>query len=372
MRDDRDEVKELLKSRIEDLCAQLLPDGRRQGRLWVAHNPVTADFSQSPEFKVALNQDVGAWKDWRSGAKGDVLHLISYLQGYESFSDTMTWARNFLGLSTMRPAERAALDAEARRRAADRRVAAERTRLFKIVKAEEKFLAGSAFGGRSVAEQHARRYFAGRKCPLEDVVHVDATTFRFADQSEYWTRGEYRTDDAGRRYKVKDGPKYPAIHSAMRAASGLVTACHVTFLDPVLPKKISLEDANAKLIFGEAKGSVIRISHGPENVAPEVAQEQHPLIVCEGVETGLSLAIACPSARVWAAGSLSNMGNVPLWMECIPSLILARDNNHGNAQAERQLEGVLKQLAEHGKPMSVIASHVGDDFNDLARGDGTA
>ena len=335
----------------------------------MAHNPVTGDFDQSPEFKVALNQDVGAWKDWRSGNKGDVLRLIEYLKGFDSFRDTMGWARNWLGLSSMKPSERAALDLEAKARAEDRRRAAEKSRLFKIVKAEEKFLSGDEVGTRSVAELQARRYFAGRSCALEDVPNIDPATFRFAGASEYWTRGEYRTEAGGRRFKVKDGPRFPAIHSAMRAAGGLVTACHVTFLDPVLPKKVDLGEDNSKLIFGEAKGSVIRISHGPENVAPEAAEQQHPLIVCEGIETGLSLAIACPAARVWAAGSLSNMANVPLWMECIPSLILARDNNHGNRQAERQLEGVLEALSSHGKPMTVIASHVGDDFNDLAQGE---
>lgn len=370
MRDDRDEVKELLKSRIEDLCARLLPDGRRQGRLWVSYNPVTNDFDRStPELKVALTMDVGAWKDWRSGDKGDVLKLIEYVKGHTSFRDTMAWARDFLGLSSMPAAERERLNADARRMKRQRDDSAERKRLFKIFKAEEKFLSGEAFGGRSVAELHARRYFAGRKCALEDVPNIDTATFRFAGESEYWTRAEYRHAVGGPRYKIKDGPKFPAIHSAMRAPGGLVTACHVTFLDPVIPKKISLEDANAKLIFGEAKGSVIRISHGPENVPPEVGKEEHPLIVCEGIETGLSLAIACPSARVWAAGSLSNMGNVPVFLDCIPSVIVARDNNHGNRQAEAQLEGVLEQLASHGKPMTVIASHVGDDFNDLAQGE---
>ena len=32
---EKQEIKEGLKARIESLCAQLLPDGRRQGRLWV-------------------------------------------------------------------------------------------------------------------------------------------------------------------------------------------------------------------------------------------------------------------------------------------------------------------------------------------------
>lgn len=369
MRDDRDEIKELLKTRIEDLCARLLPDGRRQGRLWVSYNPVTGDHDRStPELKVALTMDVGAWKDWRSGDKGDVLKLIAYVKGHQSFRDTMAWARDFLGLSVMPASERARLNADARRLKRERDAAAERKRLFKIGKAEEKFLSGALYGARSAAELHARRYFAGRRCPLEDVPAIDEATFRFSGASEYWTRAEYR-NEGGRRWKVKDGPLFPAIHSAMRTATGQLMACHVTFLDPARPRKIDLGGDNAKLIFGEAKGAVIRLSHGPEGRPPETAAAAHPLILCEGIETGLSLAIACPEARVWAAGSLSNMANAPVWLDCVSIVVVARDNNEGNPQAERQLAQALETLAGHGKPLSVMASHVGDDFNDLAQED---
>jgi hypothetical protein len=58
-----------------------------------------------------------------------------------------------------------------------------------------------------------------------------------------------------------------------------------------------------------------------------------------------------------------------VWLDCVGAVIVARDNNDGNAQAARQLDDALEQLARANKPLEVIASHVGDDFNDLAKGE---
>lgn len=369
MRNDRDEVKELLKTRIEDLCLKLLPDGRRENRLWVSYNPVTQDYDRSsPELKVALTGDRGAWKDWRSGDKGDVLKLISYVYGHTTFTETMRWARDWLGLNALTREERARLEREAKKSRAESDRRAEEARLWKIRHAEEKFLTGLALGARSAAEAHGRAYFAGRLCPIEDIQHLDQQTFRFHHAAEYWTLAEYREQN-GRRMKVKAGPEFPAVMTAMRAPTGQLTACHCTFLDPLKPAKAAIPGKPSKLIFGEAKGAVIRLTHGPEGEPPETARHAHPLILCEGIETGLSLALACPEARVWAGGSLSNMANAPVWMDCVGAVVLARDNNDGNAQAEKQLMQVLAALEASGKPISVMASTVGDDFNDLMRGE---
>lgn len=372
---DRDLVKDKLKERIEDLCRKLLPAADamcgRKGRLWVAYNPVKdASDASTPELKVALTRDVGAWKCWRSGDKGDVFSLISYVLGHTDFGETMRWARDFCGIARLTPAELKALEKQARERKKRDGEEAERKRLWAIGKAEELFMTGMMLGAGSAAEAHARKYFAARSCPLADVKNLDEATFRFAVSTEYWTLAEWQSDERGRRWKVKDGPKYPAIHSAMRGPLGQVAACHCTFLDPVWPMKISLGKAHPpKLMFGQARGAVIRLTHGPEGVPPELATCSGPVVICEGVETGLSLAAAIAEARIWAAGSLSNMGNAPVWMDCVGQVVVARDNNDGNAQAQRQLDGVLEQLAAAGKPIEVIASHVGDDFNDLAKGE---
>lgn len=367
---DRDQVKELLRERIEDLCARLLPDGRRQGRLWVSYNPVTNDYNRSsPELKVALTGDVGAWKDWRSGDKGDVIGLISYVNRSD-FAQAMRWARDFLGIANLSAEERRRIEEQSRIKAKARAERADQARLWKIREAEKKFLSGLALGAGSAAERHVRAYLAGRLAGLEVVQNLDVTSFRAHAGAEYWTLAEYRADEAGRRMKVKDGPRFPALMSAMRSPTGQTIACHATFLDPVEPKKIALGQKHpAKLIFGEAKGAVIRIAHGPEGEPPETALIAHPLVLCEGIETGLSLAAAIPEARVWAAGSLSNMANAPVSLDCVSAIIVARDNNFGNDQAQRQLEAALAALKAAGKPLEVMASPIGDDFNDLARGE---
>ena len=163
------------------------------------------------------------------------------------------------------------------------------------------------------------------------------------------------------------GPVFPAIHSAMRAANGALTCCHVTFLDPVLRQKAPV--APAKLMLGEALASVIEVSRGPCDEDFWRCATAGPLIIAEGIETALTMALAVPEARVWAAGSLAGMGHCPVQLPCVGEIAVARDNNHGNAQAQKALNAALWKLEEADKPLVVMASHVGDDFNDLGQGE---
>ena len=363
---DRDAVKQGLKDRIEQLCRKLLPDGFRQGRFWISNNPVTGDYDKSPELKVALDKDIGAWIDWRSGDKGDVIKLVEYLKQCD-FPTAMDFARDLIGLRSMTADQRKRFDersVEAKRDSDDR---AEREQLQAMKRAEQLFMGGMMDGSRAAAEAHARAYFRARRCALEDVPNRDLETMRFIAATEYWRGARYETDNRGGRRKVEAGPKFPAVLSAMRSPLGQQTAVHCTFLHPTEAKKAPLGKETAKLMLGPAKGSMIRISHGPEGQPPEMAREAHPLILCEGIEDGLSLAIAVPPARVWAAGSLIAMAHAPVHLDCISCVIVARDNDWGKKQAQEQFAQVLQQLAAAGKPITEIASHHGKDFNDLAQ-----
>jgi hypothetical protein len=364
---DLDEIKEGLKGRIEEVCRRCLPAGRREGKEWVAHNPYVDEARKAPALKVALTGNKGAWRDWRNGDKGDVLKLVEFTQGCD-LKGALVWARDFLGLQNMTPRERE----DFRRRVADRqkREAAEdeKNRRFKLERARERFYsAPSELGLLSGPEQHARAYFRARKCPLEDVKHPGQGTFRFSPATSWWKGAEWR-HEAGRRMKVKDGPEFPAIHTAMRQMTGIITCCHVTFLDPVRPAKAPVEPA--KLMFGEALGAVIEVATGPSLKSfwhPDAPAG--PVIICEGIETGLSIAVAVPEARVWAGGSLAGMGHAPVSLPCVSDITVARDNNHGNPQAQAALGQALARLDEAGKPLVVMSSHLGDDFNDLIKGE---
>jgi hypothetical protein len=61
------------------IALRWLPDGRREGREWVARNPTRSD-RRPGSFKVNLHS--GKWADFATGEKGgDVISLAAYLYG---------------------------------------------------------------------------------------------------------------------------------------------------------------------------------------------------------------------------------------------------------------------------------------------------
>lgn len=384
-RDDTAEIRQGLKDRAAELVRDLLPRGRMESGQWVSCNPLVAgDDRKPPALKVrVVGGDTGAWTDHRNGRDGhagDLLGLIGYLHATDT-KGAFAWARDYLGLRRMSREERQAMRfaAEAKRRKDEQR--AEKKRRWSLLEADRLFCTpagegtygpaqcvGTGLGG--AAEAHARAYLAARRAALEDIATLNPHTFRFSAATEYWKDASWRTDASGQRWKERPGPLFPAIHSAMRVPIGHVACCHVTFLDPTQADKAPVSPA--KLMFGEKKGAVIEIAMGPARVPFWQWGDDTrpaPVIIGEGVETAGSLAGELSrEARIWAAGDLGNIGRVPVHLPIVSEIFVARDNNAGNAQAQRVLENALEELERHGKPVAVMKSHVGDDFNDLATG----
>jgi len=381
-RNDLPEIKLALQARIADLCRQLLPEGRMEGGQWVCHNPQYAVNARADRtFKVRISGGVaGAWIDWRSGDKGDVIGLIAFCNR-SNMGDAMKWARDWLGISRMDAATRSRLQRDAatmRQRAEDddARMRADKIKagqaLFNAARPGNLLPTPNTDGPWHGPEALAINYFSARGCPLQDIPDLAYSNFRFSEATEWWkgAKWEKRQGQGGQPYmaKVEPGPCFPAIHSAMRNRSGALTACHVTWLDPIRPVKAGV--TKPKLMRGIAQGAVIELATGPEGVAFWQAEAAHPLVIGEGLETVASIGVAIDGkARLWAAGSLSGIANAPVDLDCIGSIIFARDNNDGNAQAQRQFNAALEWLEASGRPVTVIASHVGDDFNDLAQGE---
>ena len=369
MRNDLPEIKQALKDRIEDVCRKLLPDGRREADKWVSHNPMVADdIRHLPALKVGLIREKGAWRCWRHGDHGDVLMLIAFTQSTD-LKGALQWARDFLGLRAMSLAEREAMRMQAAAKAKREAEENRKARNNKLEKAKELFFLRA--NDTAAARNHAWDYFRARHCPLEYVQWLNRETFRFSNSSEWWKGAKWGFRD-GHKIKTQEGPRFPAIHSGMRQATGIVTCCHVTFLDPVRPEKAPVDPP--KLMYGEALGAVIEVATGGLHSVPfwhDNPLVPGPLVLCEGIETALSLAIAIPEARVWAGGSMAGMGSAPVGLACVSDITLARDNNAGNPQALQQLAACIQKLEAHGKPLAFMNSHVGDDFNDLIKGEET-
>jgi hypothetical protein len=136
------------------------------------------------------------------------------------------------------------------------------------------------------------------------------------------------------------------------------------------------------MMLGPVAGSAIRLSAGPSGLSPSMAAAKgvsDRLALGEGIETCLSIAVAWPDFRVWAAGSLSLMGLLD-WPECVRNVTLLRDNDWHSGEARAAfgvVEAHWRALADQRDRQAigsgrlsevfVVTSSVGSDFNDMIR-----
>lgn len=366
MRDDARTIRTMLQDRLAELLGRILPGGMTRGGMYVVRNP-TRDDRTPGSFVIWMHGPAkGGFKDYAGGDtdKGDVIDLIAYVHRRDR-KFALAWARDFLGLRTMDAKERQAAAIAARAKAQQAERAEKEDRLRKRIRAFEMWNAAQPILGTP-----AERYFEARGVPLRLIPHLE-DDMRFAPLLEWW-RGAEWSDDGGRRRKLRPGPRFPAIVSAVRKGNGDIIAVHCTFLAESCEAKAPVE--NAKLMFGSVAGGVVRLTRGPSNQTPEEAAlsgRRDPLVTSEGIETGLSVAIVAPEARVWAATSLSNIANVPVWHACISSVVVAADNPdlskgaQARVQFEEQMDRALEALRAHDVPVTPMQPHEGGDFNDL-------
>lgn len=134
-------------------------------------------------------------------------------------------------------------------------------------------------------------------------------------------------------------------------------AVHRTYLRPDGSGKAAVEPAKAML--GSVKGGAVRLAHGIG-----------PLVVCEGIETGLSLAsgLLRGPATIWAALSTSGMQGFDL----PPSpgrLTVATDGDPAGREAGHALATRADAL---GWTVSLLPAPNGTDWNDILMKGGAA
>lgn len=374
-KDDARAIRSMLQDRLTELLGRLLPGGVVDGGIYKVRNP-TRDDRKAGSFVIWMHGGAkGGFKDYAGGEadKGDVIDLVNYAHGRPKSDKkfALDWARDFLGLRSMDPAALAAAKAASLAKAKQTETQERDNELLKRIRVAKMFNAAVPIAGTI-----ALRYFEARECPLQLVPYRE-DDLRFAPSLEWWRGAEWENLGAGKRRKVRPGPSYPAVVAAVRNYLDDIIAVHCTFLKEDGSGKAPVEDP--KLMYGAVAGGVIRLTRGPGNLSPgqaALAGSRSILAISEGIETGLSIAIGCPEARVWAATSLSNIANVPAWHGCVSSVVIAADNPNANAspagrvQAAEQLDRAIDMLTAHGAPLTVMHPPAGvGDFNDLIRGD---
>lgn len=144
------------------------------------------------------------------------------------------------------------------------------------------------------------------------------------------------------------GQQLPAMVALVEGAKHI--AIHRTYLQPDGMSKTCIEPNKAML--SSVSGGAVRLSHGNDK-----------LVVCEGIETGLSLlsGLLHGSVSVWAA--LSTSGMKALSLPNSPKLLtVATDGDEAGRQAGYSL---AERASDLGWQVSILPAPDGHDWNDI-------
>jgi Toprim domain len=341
------EIKALLIGRIGALAAEMVPDGKRSAQYWIGSCPWRGDRKPGSFWINLAGKVPGSFKDMATGEHGDVLTLISRVHGLD-FRGAKRWARDWLGLGAMPEHERKA--AVARHEAARQQAA--RCEAEVLAENRKRALAWWLRCRPDIRGTVAERYLREKRgIDLDRLARMP---------------GALRFEPAARHSEAKR--IFPAIVSCMTGPDGKLWSTHTIYLRPDGSDKADV--APPRRIWPSFSGAAIRLSRGEHDCSPEDAERRglvDRLILCEGVEDGLSLALAAPAARVWAAGSLGNLGHIKV-PACVHEVTVAADNDWGKPQAAALLDKGVAALVAQRRPVLIARSAIGKDANDALRG----
>jgi Toprim domain len=346
------DLKALLLERLDGLVAELVPGAHSKAAHFEARSPLRTDRSGGSFIIWRRGKGAGAWKDFASDDKGDVLDLIACAACGANCPPTkeervaaIKWAKAWLGLAAEDPAARARVRERAKRQATDAQKRDEEARRQRRRRAFDLWI-----GARDWRDTIVETYLRARGIFTERLENLDDGV-RFMPRLDHWT--EHHTG--------------PAMLAAFRHPVHGFCGLHATFLRPDGSGKADVD--KPKLMLGQVSGCALRLTRGESALTltdAERAGVATTLVLTEGIEDGLSVAAARPDLRVWAAGSLGNLGAQPS-SPAIASYLICADNDWEKPAAMAAFEKARAALQKHGTIVAVARAHRGKDMNDLAR-----
>ena len=164
-------------------------------------------------------------------------------------------------------------------------------------------------------------------------------------------------------FNRETGRQLPAMVAAVSGPNGKFCAVHRTWLQRGSGgwRKAPLD--SPKMVLGRLGGGSVRLWRGASGKALAQAHDAESVVVAEGIETGLSVAVACPERRVIAAISVGNMGKLVL-PPAIKLVTIAADNDAPDSPATRALQAAIDRFSAEGRRVLIARSPVGSDLND--------
>lgn len=350
------DVVAMLAARIEGLCAELLPEGVREGPELRIGSPLgEPGRSMAVHLKGAKQ---GIWSDFSAGVGGDALDLVAAALFQGDKKQALKWSRQWLGIDDDTPEtfERARADARRAQAAARKRQDEEEARR---------------------AADATKMWLAARKVEPGDPVWLYLAG-RGIDLGSFPRIPGFLRYHPGLRC-VERGVDLPAMVCPLHpTVGGKQVGLHRTWLEPDGAggyRKASLKDA--KKTFGRLKGCAIPVWKGASGKPISQAKPGEAVIVTEGVEDALTLVLAGLASgndwRVVAAYSVGNMASLT-YPDGISEVLISADadpelRDDGTPHpAFEALARAVANIERQGKVPKVARQWAGrKDANDLAR-----
>lgn len=285
-----DAIKARLVDRLDELVAYLFPNAVADGDEWRM-----GDIHGAPGRSLAIvrrGRKAGWWVDWAEpdSSKGDVLTLVAAGACHGDLGEAVHWAKRWTGLETMDPEERRRIERQAESQRA-------KSRQTQATEAEDKRRRahGHYLAARPIAGSPGERYLAGRAIRL-DALARPANALRF--HPSLWN--------------TEANARLPAMVAAVSGPGHHFLTIHRTWLaiEPGRVGKARL--AKVKQVYGPSKGGYIPIQRGASGRPAKLMPAGEWIAVTEGIEDALSVALAMPELRVWAALDLDHVADLPV------------------------------------------------------------
>jgi len=347
------EIARALDAMAAELAAEFFPAGHREGNEWVEARKADGGYGDSLKITIAGRRR-GYWYWFAAAEGGDMLDLVARFGCEGDKRAALQWARRRLGLDGAGPA-RAPAQPPARPAAADD--ADERRSLERKRKgAQALFLSARPIWGTP-----AEAYLAARGLPLRRLGpdgRADGRPPRL---------GALRYHPA---VKHPEAGPLPALLACIAIDGG--GASSFQSVQRIWLPRPGADPAKAfdKMAYCRFKGGCVRLWKGASGKPLRDAPAGEEVIVTEGIEDGLTLALAIPECRVLAAAG--GMGALVLPAQ-IGTVTIAADNdpptlpNGRPHPAPRALERAIGHFLKAGHDVKLMRAPAGKDFNDFLR-----
>jgi predicted P-loop ATPase len=247
--------------------------------------------------------DAGKWFDHEAGVGGDGLELIRHHRGVAN-GEACDWAREWLGLEAARPPYK------------------------------------SKSGAEKVAEIVARS---------EGIVGTRVETY-------LRRRGITANPPDCIRFRRFAAGQHGALVALATDAEGAVLAVQQIYLTEDGRKApVDVIKRTNKAVDGWSQRASMRLPGSP------------PVVLCEGVETALSV-WQSTGQETWACFGITNISRAPV-PEGAP-LIVARDGDEPGSKGDQQIRRSARALRAQGRDVRVASPPPGMDFNDVLQKSG--